>query len=156
MRAFPEAADHLLSHTAGFDEIRPGTQAPDQASVLPLPDFLDSRLVRLWPPGRVPMDSTYGTTLAGALVEDVSGLPFENYLARNLWSPLGMRRTCITIPLELAGDVATGYEFVDGRHEAQAWEWYHTTPASSINSTAADMASWMIAHLHEGGRLTTR
>src|SRR5262245_9643412 len=148
--AEPVTADHLLSHTAGFDEIRPGTQAPDQASVAPLPDFLDSRLVRLWPPGRVPMYSTYGMTLAGALVEDVSGLPFEDYLARNIWKPLGMRRTCITVPPELAGDVATGYEFVDGRDEAQAWEWYHTTPASSINSTAADMATWMIEHLHEG------
>ena len=48
-------------------------------------------------------------TLARALVDDVSGLPFEGYLARNFWSPLGMRRTCITVPPELAGDVATGY-----------------------------------------------
>jgi hypothetical protein len=43
-----------------------------------------------------------------------------------------------------------GYEFVDGAHQPQNWEWYHTTPASSINSTAEDMAGWMIAHLQNG------
>src|SRR5829696_9023470 len=36
--AEPVTAAHLLSHTAGFDEIRPGTQAPNQGSVLPLPN----------------------------------------------------------------------------------------------------------------------
>ena len=148
--AEPVTAAQLISHTAGFDEIRPGTQAPDAASVLPLPDFLAPRLVRLWPPGQIPMYSTYGITLAGTLVEDVSGLPFEEYMAANIWGPLGMTRTCITVPPELAGDVATGYEFGDAGQEPQAWEWYHTTPASSINSTAADMARWMIAHLQDG------
>src|SRR6185436_7558406 len=32
----PVTASHLLTHTAGFDEIRPGTQGPSAASVLPL------------------------------------------------------------------------------------------------------------------------
>ena len=57
--AEPVTAAHLLAHTAGFDEIRPGTQAPDQGSVLSLPDFLAPRLVRLWRPGRIPAYSTW-------------------------------------------------------------------------------------------------
>src|SRR4029453_1447890 len=36
----PVTAAHLLTHTAGFDEIRPGTQGPSAESVLPLADFL--------------------------------------------------------------------------------------------------------------------
>jgi CubicO group peptidase (beta-lactamase class C family) len=148
--AEPVTAAHLLSHTAGFDEIRPGTQAPDPGNVLPLSEFLAPRLVRLWRPGRVPMYSTYGITLAGALVEDVSGLRYEDYLAKNIWGPLGMKRTSITVPHALTEDVAAGYEYRDGGHQPQRWEWYHTTPASSINSTAADMAVWMITHLQNG------
>lgn len=148
--AEPVTAAHLLSHTAGFDEIRPGTQAPNQGSVLPLPEFLAPLMVRLWKPGRIPMYSTYGITLAGAVVEDVSRLPFEDYLAKNIWGPLGMKRTNITVPPALAGDVATGYEYGDGGHQPQRWEWYHTTPASAMNSTAADMAIWMITHLQNG------
>ena len=143
-------AAHLISHTAGFDEIRPGTQAPTQDGVLPLSDFLQTRLVRLWRPGQIPMYSTYGITLAGLLVEDVSGMSFESYLLRNIWQPLGMRRTSITVPSALSSDVAIGYEYVNGSYQPQSWEWYHTTPASSINSTAADMAKWMIAHLQKG------
>ncbi|HEU4479601.1 MAG TPA: serine hydrolase domain-containing protein [Pyrinomonadaceae bacterium] len=150
--AEPVTAAHLISHTAGFDEIRPGTQGPDQESVLPLADFLRPRLVRLWRPGQLPMYTTYGITLAGALVEDVTGLSFEEYLARNIWQPLGMKRTNIVVPPGLKDDLAVGYEYVEGTgtHQPQRWEWYHTTPASSINSTAADMAIWMVAHLQEG------
>jgi CubicO group peptidase (beta-lactamase class C family) len=80
-------AAQLLSHTAGFDEIRPGTQAPDQGSVLSLPDFLGPRLVRLWRPGQICMYSTYGITLAGALVEDVSGLSRGVSRQEHLGSP---------------------------------------------------------------------
>jgi CubicO group peptidase (beta-lactamase class C family) len=63
-----------------------------------------------------------------------------------------MNRTCIGLPDSLAADVAMGYERRGGPLEAQAWEWYHTTPASSINSTAADMALYLMAHL-DGGRV---
>ena len=76
---FPEpvTAAHLITHTAGFDEIRPGTQGPDAASVLPLADFLRTRLVRVQPPGETIAYSTYGITLAGLLTEDVSVMSFE-------------------------------------------------------------------------------
>ena len=149
---FPDSvtAAHLISHTAGFDEIRPGTQGPTADSVLPLSDFLRTRLVRLWRPGQIPMYSTYGITLAGLLVEDISGMSFESYLLRDIWQPLGMTRTSITVPTALSSDVAIGYEYGDGSYQPQRWEWYHTIPASSINSSAADMAKWMIAHLQKG------
>jgi CubicO group peptidase (beta-lactamase class C family) len=151
-QTFPDSvtAAHLISHTAGFDEIRPGTQAPTADSVLPLSNFLQTRLVRLWRPGQIPMYSTYGITLAGLVVEDISGMSFESYLLRNIWQPLGMTRTSITVPAALSSDVAIGYEYRDGSYDPQSWEWYHTTPASSINSSAADIAKWMIAHLQKG------
>jgi CubicO group peptidase (beta-lactamase class C family) len=146
----PVTAAHLLAHTAGFDEIRPGTQGPSAESVLPLADFLRTRLVRVRPPGETIAYSTYGITLAGLLVEEVSGMSFESYLAKNIWRPLGMERTSITVPAALRDDLALGYEYVDGTNQPQAYEWYHTTPASSVNSTAADMARFVIAHLQNG------
>jgi CubicO group peptidase (beta-lactamase class C family) len=146
----PVRASHLLSHTAGFDEIRPGTQGPSAQSVLPLADFLRTRLVRIRPPGETIAYSTYGITLAGLLVEEISGMSFESYLAKNIWRPLNMNRTNITVPAALMNDLALGYEYVNGTNQPQAYEWYHTTPASSINSTAIDMARFMIAHLQNG------
>jgi CubicO group peptidase (beta-lactamase class C family) len=146
----PVRAAHLLTHTAGFDEIRPGTQGPNAESVLPLADFLRTRLVRIRPPGETIAYSTYGITLAGLLVEEVSGMPFESYLAKNIWQPLKMERTTITVPAALKDDLALGYDYENGTNQPQAYEWYHTTPASSINSTAMDMARFMIMHLQNG------
>ncbi len=146
----PLTASHILTHTAGLDEIRPGTQAAEAAGILPLDDFLKTKLVRLWPPGEIVMYSTYGITLGGLIVEDISGQAFENYLARNIWKPLQMTSTCITIPASLKDKAAMGYEIMGGINVPQNWEWYHTAPASSVNSTAEDMAHWLIAHLNKG------
>ena len=155
----PVTVRDLLDHTAGFDEIRPGTQASTRDSVLPLDKFLEGRLVRIRPPGRTTAYSTYGITLAGDLVEEVSGVPYETFLARNIWKPLRMKGTCITVPESWAKDVAVGYEIESDSLAAQPWEWYHTTPASSINATATDMAQFMLAHLGDGasrsGRILT-
>jgi CubicO group peptidase (beta-lactamase class C family) len=146
----PVTVTDLLTLSAGVAEIRPGTHGPSRESVQPLSEFLAPRLVRVRPPGQTISYSTYGITLAGDLVEEVSGEPIEEYLAENIWRPLGMNRTSIDVPASLGGDVAMGYERRGDSLEAQAWEWYHTTPASSINSTAADMARYLMAHLGHG------
>ena len=69
----PVTVFNLLTHTAALDEIRPGTQAKGREELLPLGDFLKTRLVRYAPPGTATAYSTYGMTVAGLLVEDVSG-----------------------------------------------------------------------------------
>ena len=155
---FPEAVtfEHLLTHTGGFDEIRPGTRAETAAGLLTLGDFLASRLIRLRAPGRTISYSTYGVTLAGYLVEQVSDMGFESYLARNIWLPLGMTRTNIVVPDSLRADLAQGYEYDSGVNKLADWEWYHTTPASSINASAADMGRFIIAHLQNGRYGNTR
>ena len=147
----PVTSRHLLDHTAGFDEIRPGTQAASADAVLPLPRFLENRLARIRPPGRTIAYSTYGITLAGELIEEVSGVGFETFLQENIWKPLGMTRTSVDVPATLKDDVAMGYEFRGDSLVPQPWEWYHTTPASSVNASAADMARFLIAHLDGGG-----
>lgn len=148
--AEPVRFTHLLTHTAGFDEIRPGTQAETPAGVLPVCDFLRGKLARLRPPGRIISYSTYGITLAGCIVEEVSGRNFEDYLASEVWRPLGMTRTSINVPDSLRGDLAQGYELDSGTNKPARWEWYHTTPASSINASGGDMGRFIIAHLQNG------
>ena len=109
--------------------------------------FLKGRLVRSRPPGRTTAYGTYGITLAGELIEEVSGLLFEDFVRRNIWEPLGMRRSSIDVPAALRNDLAIGYELSRDSLIAQPWEWYHTTPASSINATVTDMGRFLIAHL---------
>jgi CubicO group peptidase (beta-lactamase class C family) len=144
----PVTSEHLITHTAGLDEIRPGTQTSTADSVLSLPDFLRPRLQRVRRPGEFTSYSTYAPTVAGMLVEDRSGMAFEAYMRERIWRPLGMERTSITVPASLASQVSPGYERArDSSIAPQPWEWYHTTPASSMNSTTSDMARFIAALL---------
>ena len=146
----PITGAHLLSHTSGLDEIRPGTQAQSANRILPLPEFLKDRLVRVHPPGVITSYSTYGITLAGLLVEEISGVSYETYLNRNIWKPLQMNRTHISTPPGMAAEVAIAYALENDAPTRVPYEWYHTTPASSIRSTAEDMSNFIVAHLQCG------
>ena len=137
----------LLNHTSGLDEIRPGTQAASREELLPLADFLRPRLAIARPPGGIISYSTYGITLAGLLIEEVSGLSYADYLERNIWRPLAMTRASLHVPPQAERDFAVGYELEKNVLTRQRWEWYHTAPASSMNATALDMARFLIAHL---------
>lgn len=140
----------LLTHQAGFDELPGRLLREDTAHVLPLARFLEGRLVRIRPPGELTSYSSYAAALAGLLVEDASGMEFERYLACSVWGPLRMARTQVTVPEWLRAHMAVGYEVDDGRVAAVPWERYHTPPASSISSSGADMARYMIAMLRQG------
>ncbi len=142
-------AAQLLSHTSGFDEL-PGRRARAASELMPLGRFLADRLVRVRPPGRITSYSSYGMALAGLLVEDVSGVSFEGYLRRNIFRPLGMTRTFITVPSARRGDLAKAYERDGERLVAVPYELYQTPPTSSILSTARDMAQFMLVHLQAG------
>jgi CubicO group peptidase (beta-lactamase class C family) len=152
----PVTVRQLLTHTAGFDEVRPGTQAPTRGDLLPLDQFLNGRLVRVRPPGTTTAYSTYGITIAGAMIEEVSGVSYENFLQRNIWNPLEMSRSGIDLLPILQRDVAMGYEIRGDALVAEPWEWYHTAPASSVNATVADMGHFLLAHLPPAGPATAR
>lgn len=134
----PVTARHLVTHTAGFDELS-GRSAPSREAVLPLGEFLGTRLVRVRAPGRLTAYSSYGAALAGALIEDASGVPYETYLKSNVWRPLGMHDTNV----QPDGAMPTGYEVEGDSVVDGVWEWSNTAPAGQINSTAADMGRFM-------------
>lgn len=147
----PVTLANLLTHTSGLDEISPGRRTSSVEKVIPLGAFLKNRLVRRLPPGEIISYSTYNMALAGLLVEQVTGTPFKQYLGRNIFDPLGMKRTSITtLPPDLRADLATGYEYTEGAYRPLSFQWFHTYPASDINSTATDMARFMMAHLAGG------
>ncbi|MFL5387033.1 MAG: serine hydrolase domain-containing protein [Longimicrobiaceae bacterium] len=143
---------HLLTHTAGFDEITSGRKVFREGEVQPLGSFLRERLVPRFAPGDHSSYGTYGIALAGHLVETVSGLPLREYLRQRVFAPLGMARSSLgAVPDSLRGDAATGYAYAGGGYRPERWEFFHSYPASDVNGTALDMARFMIAHLERGG-----
>ena len=145
----PVTPFHLMTHSAGFDELR-GRVVYKQNKQISQNTFLKNKLVRLREPGVVSAYSTFGIALAGLLVEDISGLSLEAYMNKNIWTPLDMSMTSIEIPKDQENCLSIGYEYENGINIPQPWEWYHTYPASSINSTATDMAKYMQMHLNLG------
>jgi CubicO group peptidase (beta-lactamase class C family) len=149
--AQPITFAHLLTHSSGLDEISPGRRTSDESKVVPLGEFLKTRIMRRAPPGEVISYSPYNPALAALVVEQITGTPFKVYLQKNVFEPLGMNRTSITaVKPEYKADLATGYEYAENKHQQLPFQWFHTYPASDINSTATDMARFMIANLQGG------
>lgn len=146
----PITLKNILTHTAGFDE-----QAKDifnSSSASPdLGQYVKTHIpARVNPPGTLPSYSNYGATLAGYIVEHVSGRPFNEYIEENIFKPLGMTHSTFAQPLppNLAPYMSNGYGVAsDGAHP---FEIIGPFPAGSLSSTADDMSRFMLAHLQDG------
>jgi CubicO group peptidase (beta-lactamase class C family) len=145
----PLAFVHLLTHTAGFDQTGLGRQALRPEDQLTPRQFLEGRLVLVRAPGAVTCYDTYGITLAGHLVERLSGKPFAEVMREQIFEPLGMEHTFVQAPAGEREKLALGYGLENEKHLSQPYEYYNTQPASSIDSTALDMARFMLALLGE-------
>lgn len=142
---------NLLTHTSGLDEISPGRRTSNEAELIPLGAFLKTRIVRQFPAGEIISYSTYNPALAAHAVEQITQMPFKTYLQQNVFEPLGMNRTSIAaVKKEFRQDLASGYEYAGDKYQKLPFQWFHTYPASDINSTATDIARFMIANLQYG------
>ncbi len=147
----PITFHNLLTHTSGLDEISPGRRTSVESELIPLRAFLKTRIVRQRPPNEVISYSTYNPALAALAVEQIAETPFRQYLRQNIFEPLGMNRTSISyIQKDLQSDLATGYENAENKYQKLPFQWFHTFPSSDINTTASDMALFMIANLQGG------
>lgn len=147
----PVTLRNLMTHTPGFEENLKNLIAGDSQLFLPLDEYVKSRTPeRIYAPGEVPAYSNYGATLAGYIVQRVSGASFDDYVDRHVFEPLGMTNTTTRQPLPagLAPQMAQGYML--GSDAARPFELVGPSPAGAASATGADMARFMIAWLQEG------
>jgi CubicO group peptidase (beta-lactamase class C family) len=147
----PVTMAHLLTHTGGFNERGIGAFTRTPSEIQPLGEYLAEYMPdRVMPPGEVTSYSNHGLALAGYLVETVSGIPFEQYVAERILQPLGMERSTFAqpIPSTLAASLAVPYP-----RDLEPGPMIYTSiaPAGMLSTTAQDMARFLIAHL-QGGR----
>jgi hypothetical protein len=84
-------------------------------------------------------------SLAGLLVEEVTGSSYADYVQNRIFRPLGMNDSWImTKPGDEKG-VAAPYEIEDGRARRMDYEWYSTPPVASAVSSTMDMGRLVIA-----------
>ncbi len=151
----PITLHHILTHTAGFEEGGLGYLIIlDEENIISLQEAMAKYIPRrINKPGAYSSYSNYATALAGLIVENVSGIPFNDYIEQKILSPLGMTNSTFAEPLpdHLNEKMATGYKRKLGINDAKPFEIVaNFGPAGALSSTATDMAKFMIAHLNNG------
>ncbi len=147
----PVTMRDLMTHTPGWEESLKELFVSTPSDLYPLGEYLKKRLPKqIYPPGTTPAYSNYGATLAGYIVSRVSGMPFEDYIDRNILQPLGMNHATFRQPLpdNLKPLISQGYKLAS--EPAESFELGEVGPAGALSVSAADMAKYMIAHLQNG------
>jgi CubicO group peptidase (beta-lactamase class C family) len=150
----PVTVLNLMTHTPGFEEAVKDLITLGEKSQVPY-DTLLKRWTpkRIYAPGSTPAYSNYGASLAGYIVQRTSGEPFDAYLERHIFRPLGMQHSTFRQPLpaNLKPLMAEGY--VSGKEKPYGFEFVNASPAGALAATGDDMAKFMIAHLQNGGAI---
>ena len=148
-------ARRLLSHTAGLTD---GLGFGDYLSTEPVPTLEQSlaaprassgrpaSIVVGMEPGTKWQYSGGGYLLLELLVEEVSGESFEAFITRTILQPLGMSRSGYA-DLGTLENSAKSYDR-DGRPAAIAR--YASKAATGFHTSAADMATLVLAHVGGG------
>ena len=147
----PITLRNILTHTPGFEETAKELFVADASKMRPLGEYLREHIPgRIFPPGVTPAYSNYATAMAGYIVQRTSGKPFEQYVADNIFIPLGMGHTTFVQPLppNLSPLMSSGYQRAS--KEAKPYEFVQAFPAGSVATSAADMCIFMMAHLQDG------
>lgn len=161
----PILISHLMTHTLGLEDSALGHLfVVDETKQVALKKYLAShRPEQVREAGVSASYSNYGAAIAGVIVEEVSGLGFNEYIEENIFAPLGMLNSSFREPYapragmpapisaELAEKISAGFAQKNGRLKEQSFEYIQqVAPAGAMSSTAEDMSRYMLAHLNYG------
>ncbi|UCC43519.1 MAG: beta-lactamase family protein [Candidatus Zixiibacteriota bacterium] len=145
----PVRVIHLLEHTAGFDDSHLNWFY-FEGPVLPLKRCLEIkanlRTVR-WPPGTRCSYSSPGYTLAGYILEKISGQRYQDFLTGVIFEPIGMNTTTIGRTDEHREMLAAGYN--KDREPVPRWFDYDE-PAGALTTSVKEMALFVQFMLNRG------
>lgn len=144
---------HLLTHTAGF----PGAIGDDFDTSATAENFIRQAwgVKLLWKPGTKYRYSNVGFSIAGIIIEKVTGQSYEQYIHDNLFKPAGMTRTGYQIPQYRDDELATGYREGKSVGNIVRRPWlpdgpsWHLRANGGVHSTVGDMYKWHRALLDE-------
>ncbi len=157
----PTRIRDLLTHSGGVprESAHNYWDAPD--FIFPTKEELIAGLAgqrMLYPPERYYQYSNLGMTLAGEIVERVTGTPYEEYVRHAILEPLKLGQTTTSLPeAERGRRLATGYGPLTREGTRDTTPFYQAkaiTPAAGLASTVKDLgafAAWQFRLLRNGG-----
>ena len=147
----PITMRNLMTHTPGFEESIMDLIVDHPKDMEPLGKYLKTHMpARVFPPGTTPAYSNYGAALASYIVQRVSGMPYNEYIEKNIFQPLNMQHSTFAEPLpaNLKPLMSNGYKLAS--EKAQPYEFVIPTGAGGLATTADDISHFMLAHLQGG------
>ncbi len=141
----------IMTHTTGFEETVQQLFVKDAKDLQPLHVYVQEHLPeRIFPPFTTPAYSNYATTLAGYVVQRVSGQDYFDYIDEHILKPLNMSHSTFRQPLpaDLQSLMSKGYTVAS--EPAKSFEYVNAAPAGSSSVSAMDITHFMIAHLQNG------
>ena len=140
----------LLTHRAGIGERFTRQSTPRAEEILALEQFLREALPPpVAPVGETVTYSNFGISLAGLIVEKLAGRSFAEYARQEIFLPAGMRAATFIATAETERVMASGYNWVFGRHRLLPTRYWRPYPASSLVASPRELASLMRSLLQE-------
>ncbi len=137
---------HLLAHTSG---IKSYTDMPEwlplwrkDFTVQELIDFFKSQPMQFAPGERWAYNNS-GYVLLGAIIEKVSGQPYEQFIQQDIFDRLGMKHSNYDSPLRVIPGRVSGYDRgTEGYTNADYLSLTQPYAAGALASTVDDLAIW--------------
>ncbi len=158
----PVTLRHLLTHTSGIGELRRYSDvlrpffgmgvAPDR----PMPslaEYYGSALHAEVPAGRKWAYANHGFATLGAVVEDVTGEHFVDYMRREILDPLGMTGSDFERNERVADRLCEGYARHRRNNKPVRYVDIIPRPAGSLFSSVDDMARYISVLCDGGGKV---
>jgi CubicO group peptidase (beta-lactamase class C family) len=145
---------HLLTHTSGLprESATPywtDSNFPTREQIIKLL----STQVAAAPTETLWKYSNLALTVAGEIVQEVSGTPYADYVEENILKPLGMKDTLVKPPSPDDPMLAKGYgrRLPDGTRSISPYtDCKGITPAANMTTTAEDLAKFAMLQFRDG------
>ncbi|MCW8998023.1 MAG: beta-lactamase family protein, partial [Kangiellaceae bacterium] len=151
---------HLFTHSAGFEDSYLGQSAAnDEQTNISLMQYIKQFVPqKMSNPDEFVVYSNYGSSLAGAVIEKITGQPFSHYMQTNLLSPLDMNYSSFyDAPIAVEGSRKRAVGYLNNRFgmagERNHFHHFGLMPSAGLKSTAADMAKYLQFHLDKSNPL---
>lgn len=147
---------HLLTHTSGlpreiqvdYSLIRPGEATEAIKTIPSMSEILEKKgtveFPKLAEPGKYFNYSNAGYIMLGYIIEKVSGVSYDEYLQKNIFSPLGMKNSGFGYDRRNDNKLALGYDTTMNCLTKEPFiamsAWPHA--AAALYSTTEDLYKW--------------
>jgi CubicO group peptidase (beta-lactamase class C family) len=142
----------LLNHTAGLDwRLSIDTGEGDDALAEHVAALAQSTLIAQ--PGTHASYSQAGFSVAGRLIEKVTGLTYEQALSTLLFKPLELEHSVFAVNDVLLRRFAVGHNLTDDATLAVVRQWKDSrgnNPGGGLAASVSDLLAWGRFHLGEG------